>query len=203
EQGQDGVVAVQQHAVVEVRVDPGADDAFDAREVHDHPQRVELAGFQRDDGAAVVAVQVAALAVVVEQAMAVTKTEFTRHAIHGPLTLSGGAIHGNRQGRGPQCVSMCLCGPSRAASTSRNETHTHTALPLPVRPNLANPAMASKAVTAARYRPGRPPESRRDWCGLRVRHRGERRRGNYSLRFPRSRRAGPGWLRQVVREDFP
>src|SRR5262249_34365221 len=80
---QHGVVAVQQHLVVELGVDPAADDALEQREVEHHAQRVEAVGGERDGGAAVVAVQVAALALVLQEPVAVAERQLARHAGHG------------------------------------------------------------------------------------------------------------------------
>ena len=76
------IVAVQKHAVVECLVDPGAEDALDGCEIHDHAERVEDRRFERDDGPGVVPVQVSALPVVLEQAVAVTEVDFFRDSEH-------------------------------------------------------------------------------------------------------------------------
>ena len=81
------VVAMQDHAMVEVLVDPVADHVLDVREIDHHAPRVELFGLDRDDGPAVVAVQVLALAVVVEQPVAVAEVDFARHSKHGLVVL--------------------------------------------------------------------------------------------------------------------
>src|ERR1051325_3073448 len=82
EMRQDGVVLVQDHAMIEVGVDPGADDALDGGEVDDHAERIEPIRLQGDDGAAVVPVQMPALAVVLQQAMAVAEADLARDLEH-------------------------------------------------------------------------------------------------------------------------
>ncbi len=77
------VFFVQQHLVVKRGVDPGCDDFFDAREIHDHAKRIEPVGLEGNDRPPVMAMQMPALAVVVQQAMAVAKTNLARHTIHG------------------------------------------------------------------------------------------------------------------------
>src|SRR5262249_52902387 len=62
EKGQSGIILVQQHLVIEMLVDPAADDALDLGEIADHAEIVEIRRRQRDDGAAVVPVQMTALA---------------------------------------------------------------------------------------------------------------------------------------------
>ena len=64
--------------MIEMGVDPVADDALDRREIDDHAEIVEPFGFERDDGAAVVAMQMPAFADVIEEAMAVAETDFAR-----------------------------------------------------------------------------------------------------------------------------
>src|SRR6516164_3911859 len=74
---------MQNHLVVERLIDPAGDDFFDVREIHDHAERIELGGLKADDRPAIVAVKVLAFAVVVQQAMAIAKTNLAGHAIHG------------------------------------------------------------------------------------------------------------------------
>lgn len=62
--------------MIEVLVDPGAYDTLDVGEVHHHPPIVERWRFDGDHSAAVVAMQVAAFAVVVQESMAVTEIDF-------------------------------------------------------------------------------------------------------------------------------
>ena len=73
---------MQQHFVIERLVDPRAHDILDLRKVHDHAEAVELGRFERNDGPAVVAVQVPAFAVVVQQPVAVAKADFAGHTVH-------------------------------------------------------------------------------------------------------------------------
>ena len=78
----DRVVAVQNHAVVEMIVDPAVDAALDLVEIDDHPLPVEALGLDGDDRPAVVAVQMPALALVMQEPMAVTEVDFSGNAEH-------------------------------------------------------------------------------------------------------------------------
>lgn len=69
--------------MIEVGIDPGLHNPFDFAEVDDHTKFVELFAFNGDDRDAVVAVQVATLAGVVEQPMAVTEVNFAGDSVHG------------------------------------------------------------------------------------------------------------------------
>ena len=66
EDGHDRVFAAEDHAMVEIVVDPGADRLFDVAEVEHHAAIIELGAFDRNDRPAIVAMQVAALAFVVQ-----------------------------------------------------------------------------------------------------------------------------------------
>lgn len=79
------IVAMQDHAVIEIVVDPASDDAFDIREVDHHAAIIELGRLDRDHGSPIVAVQILALAVVIEQSMPVTKINFPANSIHDAI----------------------------------------------------------------------------------------------------------------------
>src|SRR5262245_15722235 len=79
---QHGVVSMQQHFVVKRLVDPTRNHFFDLCKIHDHTERIELIRLEADDRSAVVAVQMPALAVIVQQAMAVAESDLARHAKH-------------------------------------------------------------------------------------------------------------------------
>jgi len=53
--------------VIQRVVDPGSEQAFDIREVEDHSAAIELFGFKRNLGEAVMPVRVRALPLVIEQ----------------------------------------------------------------------------------------------------------------------------------------
>ena len=73
--------------MVEDIVDPTTYYVFDLSEIEDHAPIIELIGLERNHNSAVVAMQIAALAIVIEQAMTVAEINFSSHQIHG-----GGAI---------------------------------------------------------------------------------------------------------------
>ena len=75
--GHGGVRALENHAVVEVLVDPTVHDAFDLREIQHHAAIVQPRSLEGDDYPAVVSVQVAALARVVQQTVSVAEVDFT------------------------------------------------------------------------------------------------------------------------------
>ena len=78
--------------MIEVRVDPAADGFFDRREVDDHAERVEPASLQGDDRAAIVPVQMATLAVVIEKSMTIAKANLARDLEHGVLPIVVGSL---------------------------------------------------------------------------------------------------------------
>ena len=69
--------------MIERRVDPGCQHTLDMRKVHHHAKRIQFGGLQGDDGPAVMPVEVPALTLVAEQAVAITELNLTRHAVHG------------------------------------------------------------------------------------------------------------------------
>ena len=79
---QGGIGFVQNHAVIELLVDPRPHDLFDVGEIHQHAAIVELLAFQHDDGSAVVAVQIAAFSGVIQQAVPVAKVDVLRNLKH-------------------------------------------------------------------------------------------------------------------------
>ena len=76
------IVSPQQHAVIEVVVDPLAHHALDVVEIQYHAARIELGRFDHNHRPPVVTVQMPALAVVIQQTMAVTKIDFTCDTEH-------------------------------------------------------------------------------------------------------------------------
>ena len=66
--------------MIEVLVDPSADDTFDIRKIEHHAPFVERLRLDGDDRAAVMPVQITALAIVIEQPMAVAKVNFAGDA---------------------------------------------------------------------------------------------------------------------------
>src|SRR5690348_10424303 len=67
------IIAVQDHAMIEIVVDPTADHALDVAEIEHHAAMIKLLGLNDNHRPAVVAVQVTALSLVVQQSMAVTE----------------------------------------------------------------------------------------------------------------------------------
>ncbi len=96
--------------MVEVIVDPGADRLFDVGKVEYHAAIVELGAFDRNHRTTIVAMQMAALAVVVEQAVAVTEVDFAGNSEHFfglSHRIKGVSAVGNdeRGGKDPQATS--------------------------------------------------------------------------------------------------
>ena len=77
---------MQQHAMVEVGIDPALTTRLIGK-IDDHAERVELVRFERDDRAAVVAMEMAALALVIQQAM--TSSESASDLKHAWLSSTG------------------------------------------------------------------------------------------------------------------
>ena len=67
--------------IAKVRLVVALDSAVD-----DHAELVEFRPFEGDDGLAVVSMQVLALAIVVQQPMAIAEVDFTSDAMHGVLS---------------------------------------------------------------------------------------------------------------------
>ncbi len=80
--GHGRIVAVEYHAVVQIFVDPAADHRFDLVEIEHHSLIVQRRGLDRNNRPAVMSVQMPALALVVQQPMAVTKIDFSGNAKH-------------------------------------------------------------------------------------------------------------------------
>lgn len=87
EHGQDRIVLVQDHLVIEIVIDPGLHDPFNFAEVDDHAELVELVALDGDDSDAIVPMQMATLTGVVEQAMAVAEVDFAGNSVHGILSV--------------------------------------------------------------------------------------------------------------------
>lgn len=83
--GQDRIILVKQHPMVESPIDPALYDLFDSGEIHHHAQRVEFGGSDRNDGPAIVAVEVPALTVVVQEPVAVTEADFASDLVHDKI----------------------------------------------------------------------------------------------------------------------
>ena len=85
QQGQEWIVATQQHVMVKMIVDPVLDLPLDLGEIDQHAARIELRALQGDHGTAGVPMQMTALALVIQQAMTITKLDLARHSKHdGP-----------------------------------------------------------------------------------------------------------------------
>src|SRR5687768_16667370 len=69
--------------MVKILVDPGRHAVLNVREVEHHSAVVQVLCFDRNHRAAIMTVQIAAFAIVIEQPMPVTKIDFTRYGKHG------------------------------------------------------------------------------------------------------------------------
>jgi hypothetical protein len=83
QQGQEWIVTTQKHVMVKMVFDPVLDLPLDLGEIDEHPARIQLGSLQRDDRTAGVPMKMTALALVLQQAMTVTKLDFARHSEHG------------------------------------------------------------------------------------------------------------------------
>jgi hypothetical protein len=68
--------------MIESLIDPLADLALDVTEIDQHPAVVKARSFQHDHCRSVMAVQMPALAAVVQQPVPITKVDFLRDAKH-------------------------------------------------------------------------------------------------------------------------
>jgi hypothetical protein len=73
---------VEQHAMIQVLVNPRAHGAFDVSEIDEHATIVKMVAGDTDDRTAVMAMEMAALAIVVEKPMAVAKINFAGDMKH-------------------------------------------------------------------------------------------------------------------------
>ncbi|CAK9062147.1 Spermidine synthase, partial [Durusdinium trenchii] len=75
EERDDRVFAMQDHPVVEFGIDPGPQFCLDVAEVDEHAAVINLVSFEDDDRTAVMAVEMAALPLVVEEAVSVAELD--------------------------------------------------------------------------------------------------------------------------------
>lgn len=110
--------------MIEVVIDPAADDAFDIREVEHHATFIERIGFDRDDGSAVVSVQKTAFAGIVQEPMAVAEVNLAGYLEHGILAWLAKAPPQRPRNRiawdRPRPVSETQRGARRICYTRRN-----------------------------------------------------------------------------------
>lgn len=69
--------------MIELLVDPGLQASLDVAEVDHHAPFIERLRFERDQGPGIMAMQVPALAVIVEQPVPVAETDLLDDAEHG------------------------------------------------------------------------------------------------------------------------
>ena len=74
-QGNQGIFPVQEHLVIQFGVNPGLDYLVDVAEVHDHAPMVEMVADNLHFNSAVMAVEMATFALIVEQAMTVAEID--------------------------------------------------------------------------------------------------------------------------------
>jgi len=75
EHGDQGVLPMQKHLVIQFGIDPGLDDLVDVAEIDDHAPMVEMLADNLHFNSAVVAVEMTTLPLIVEQAMAVAEID--------------------------------------------------------------------------------------------------------------------------------
>ena len=76
------IVLAQDHAMIQILVDPLFHHALDFTEIDNHGALIEAFPFKLDFDSAVMTVKKSAFAIVVEQAVPVTKIDFLGDAIH-------------------------------------------------------------------------------------------------------------------------
>src|SRR6185436_1721432 len=79
---EDRIIAVKNHLVIELLINPDLHGSFDVAEVDNHAAFVEMVTFHRNQGPAIVAVEEATLAVVIKQPVAVAEINFASNAVH-------------------------------------------------------------------------------------------------------------------------
>src|SRR5205085_10638230 len=90
--GDERILPVEKQAVIDALVEKGAQRALDLVEIRDHSLRVQLLAAQRHAGHAVVPVQAAALARIVEQAVAVAERQLLRDAELARILAAGALL---------------------------------------------------------------------------------------------------------------
>ena len=73
--GDQRILPMQEHLVIQLGIDPGLDHLVDVAEIHDHAPVVQMIADNFNFNFAVVAVEMTTLPLVVEQAMAVAEID--------------------------------------------------------------------------------------------------------------------------------
>ena len=73
--GDQGILPMQEHLVIQFGIDPGLDHLVDIAEIHDHAPVVQVLADNLHFNPAVVTVEMTTLSLVVEQAMAVAEID--------------------------------------------------------------------------------------------------------------------------------
>ena len=73
--GDQGILPMQKHLVIQFGIDPGLDDLVDVAKIHHHAAVVEMPADNLHFNSAVVAVEIATFSLVVEQAVAVAEID--------------------------------------------------------------------------------------------------------------------------------
>src|SRR5271157_2934440 len=82
EQRQQGIVAAEQHVVVQVLIDPALNLLLDLAEIDQYSPLIQLGALQGNQGPAVMTVEMAALALVVHQTVPVTEMDLAGDSKH-------------------------------------------------------------------------------------------------------------------------
>ena len=86
--GNGRVIAAQNHAVVQLIINPTTHNTFNVGEVEHHAAVIQRSTFQHNHSPTVVTVQVSALAVVIHQSVAVAEIDFPCDTKHKTLLCS-------------------------------------------------------------------------------------------------------------------
>ena len=74
--------AIEDHTMVKVVINPAGDDFLDIRKIEYHSPFIQRFGSNLDHGTAIMAVEKTAFPVVIQQAVAVAKINFTGNVVH-------------------------------------------------------------------------------------------------------------------------
>src|SRR5262249_45553017 len=85
--GDERIAGLEDEAVVEGLVEPAADHTLQDGEIDHHALSVQGRSFEGDENPAIVPVQVPALALVLEQAVAIAERQLARHPEHDLLSF--------------------------------------------------------------------------------------------------------------------
>ena len=87
QRGDERIVPPQDHAVIQLAIDPALHDSFDVAEIDDHVSRIETVGLNVDLDDGVMAVRMLTDTLVVHQPMAVAELDPLGNGVHTNVCL--------------------------------------------------------------------------------------------------------------------